>query len=204
MSFSSIAALFSAMVILAFIPSVSVITVSARAASSGFIHGAFTSLGIVAGDIIFILLAIMGLSFLVETLGKQFVLIKYLGGAYLILLGIQLWRSKSKTMHTGAATDSSLLSSFMAGLLITLGDQKAILFYLGFFPAFVDLSRITYVDTGIIMVTAIVAVGGVKLGYALMANRARQFINNPVAIKRINIAAGAVLIGVGIFLVAST
>jgi threonine/homoserine/homoserine lactone efflux protein len=57
---SSIAALFAAMIVLASIPSVSVMAVSARSATSGFIHGAFTALGIVVGDIIFIILAIYG------------------------------------------------------------------------------------------------------------------------------------------------
>ena len=55
MTFSSIVALFSAMVVLAFIPSVSVLAVSTRSATSGFIHGVFTTLGIVVGDIIFII-----------------------------------------------------------------------------------------------------------------------------------------------------
>ncbi|HBE31773.1 MAG TPA: hypothetical protein DD990_10680, partial [Cyanobacteria bacterium UBA11368] len=51
---------------------------------SGFIHGVFATIGIVLGDIIFIIIAIWGLSFLAETMGNLFVLIKYIGGAYLI------------------------------------------------------------------------------------------------------------------------
>jgi threonine/homoserine/homoserine lactone efflux protein len=79
MTFSSIVALFSAMVVLASIPSVSVLAVSTRSATYGFIHGVFTTIGIVLGDIIFIIIAIWGLSFLAETMGSLFVLIKYLG-----------------------------------------------------------------------------------------------------------------------------
>jgi threonine/homoserine/homoserine lactone efflux protein len=178
MTFSSIVALFSAMVVLASIPSVSVLAVSTRSATSGFIHGVFTTIGIVLGDIIFIIIAIWGLSFLAETMGSLFVLIKYFGGAYLILLGIGLCRSKSKDVETEEVIESSLLSSFLTGLSITLADQKATLFYLGFFPAFLDISKISYFDTGIIIAITIVAVGGVKLGYAFMADRARLLISS--------------------------
>ncbi|MBD1906421.1 MULTISPECIES: LysE family transporter [Cyanophyceae] len=199
MTFSSIVALFSAMIILASIPSVSVLAVTTRAATSGFIHGIFTTVGIVLGDIIFIIIAIWGLSFLAEAMGSLFVLIKYLGASYLILLGIGLWKSKSNNIETEEVVKSSLLSSFLTGLFITLGDQKATLFYLGFFPAFVDISKISYWDTLIIITITIVAVGGVKLGYAFLADRARFFISSKVR-KRINIAAGCVMIGVGVFL----
>lgn len=200
MTVSSIVALFSAMVVLASIPSVSVLAVSTRSATFGLIHGAFTTLGIVLGDIIFIVIAIWGLSFLAETMGSLFVLIKYLGGAYLIGLGIGLCRSKLKNVTTEEVIKSSLFSSFLTGLLITLGDQKATLFYLGFFPAFLDISKISYFDTGIIIAITIVAVGGVKLGYAFMADRARSLISSKTR-KGMNIAAGCVMIAVGMFLI---
>jgi len=203
MTLGSIATLFGIMVVGALIPGVSVLAVSARSSASGFIHGVFTTLGVVVADIIFILLAIFGLSLLAETMGSLFVLIKYLGGAYLIWLGIALWRAKSKIVNTEGKVESSLLSSFLTGLFITLGDQKAVLFYLGFFPAFLDLSTLSYFDTSIIVVTAIIAVGGVKLGYAFMADRASQLFKSADAMKRINIAAGTVMIGVGFFIVAN-
>ena len=90
MTLGSIATLFGAMVILAFVPSVSVLAVTTRSAASGFIHGVFTTAGIVVGDVFFIILAIFGLLVLAEAMGSLFVLINYLGGAYLIWLGIVL------------------------------------------------------------------------------------------------------------------
>jgi threonine/homoserine/homoserine lactone efflux protein len=200
MSLSNIVALFSAMVVLAAIPSVSVLAVSTRSATSGFIHGVFTTIGIVLGDIIFIIIAIWGLSFLAETMGNLFVIIKYLGGVYLIFLGVKFFRSKSKDLDTGKVIETSLLSSFLTGFFITLGDQKATLFYLGFLPAFVDLSQVSVFDTGIIIAIATVAVGGVKLGYAFMANKARLLISSQIT-KGLNIVAGCVLIAVGVFLI---
>lgn len=201
MTFHSIVALFSAMVILAAIPSLSVLTVLTRSASFGLIHGVFTTLGIVVGDVVFILIAIWGLSLLAATLGGIFIAIKYLGGFYLIFLGIGLCWSKPKSnLKAGEVTGSSLVSSFLAGLLITLGDQKATLFYLGFFPAFLDMSEISYVETAVVVATAIVAVGGVKLAYAFMANSAK-FLVSPRVKNSLNTAAGCVMIAVGVFVI---
>ena len=202
MTFGSSVTLFGAMVVLALVPSISVLAVTTRSAASGFIHGVSTTAGIVVGDVFFIILAIFGLSVLAEALGSLFVLVNYLGGTYLIWLGITLWRSRPKAVEEGGVTESSLLSSFLAGLFITLGDQKAILFYLVFFPAFVDLSTLSHLDAGIIILIAIIAVGGVKLAYAFMADRARLLLKRSDAIKRINMAAGTIMIAVGIFLLA--
>jgi threonine/homoserine/homoserine lactone efflux protein len=74
------------MTLLAMVPSVSVLAVSARAASSGFRHGVYVTLGIITGDTVFIVLAIFGLQLLVAALGEAFVFIEYLGGVYLIVL----------------------------------------------------------------------------------------------------------------------
>lgn len=199
MTFNALIALFSTMIVLAAIPSISVLAVSTKSATFGFIHGVFTTLGIILGDIIFILIALGGLSFFAETLGGLFILIKYLGATYLIVLGIGLCRSKSNHIETKTAVESSLISSFLTGLLITLGDQKAILFYLGFFPAFLDISKISYGDILIIILMSIVAVGGVKLGYALMAHQARLLMSSKIE-KRISIMAGCMMILIGIFL----
>jgi threonine/homoserine/homoserine lactone efflux protein len=200
----SIAALFGSMMVLAFIPGISVLVVSARSAASGFTHGVFTTIGIVTGDIIFIILAIYGLSVLAEFMGSRFSLIKYLGGAYLIWLGINLWRSRPGTGKIQNNIEPSILSSFLTGLFITLGDQKAILFYLGFLPAFLDLSSVTLADTGIIILITTLAVGGAKLVYACMADRASRLLSSPSATKTINIVAGTVMIGVGVVLAVKT
>ena len=191
---ASMLALFAAMAALAAVPSVSVLAVTARAASAGFLHGALTAAGVVAGDVLFILLAIFGLALLAETMGSQFGLLQWLGAAYLLWLGTQLWRAGDPASAPAGAPPSSLLSSFMTGLLITLGDQKAVLFYLGFLPAFIDLSAVSVRDAAVISGIAVVAVGGVKLGYAVLAAGAGRRIgaSSGQALKRI--AAGVVWI----------
>ena len=200
LSLASILALLGTLIVLAVIPSVSVLTVSARAAAFGFTHGMFAAFGIVIADIIFILLAVYGLALVAELMGEQFTLIKYIGGVYLVWLGISLWRADARARKTDAIRQSSLGSSFLTGFLITLGDQKAILFYLGFFPAFIDLSLMTPTDTLIIIIIAIIGVGGAKLVYAWLADRASLLLKNARAVRGINILAGCVMITVGVIL----
>lgn len=185
---------------LAIIPSVSVLAVTARAAAFGFTHGMFTALGIVVADIIFILIAVYGLVLVAALMGEQFTWIKLIGGIYLIWLGISLWRADSRAREADEIKQSSWSSSFLTGFLITLGDQKAILFYLGFFPAFIDLSRMTPADTLIIIAIAIIGVGGAKLVYAYLADRASLAFKNTRAVRAINIIAACVMIAVGLTL----
>jgi threonine/homoserine/homoserine lactone efflux protein len=200
MTLSSSMALFSAMVVLASVPSVSVLAVSTRSAAFGFIHGVFTSIGIVIGDIIFILIAIGGLSLLAAKIGSLFILIKYFGAAYLVFLGIGLCRSQPENLESKEIGKPSLWSSFLTGLLITLADQKATLFYLGFFPAFVDMNKISTIDMGIIVAIAIVAVGGVKLIYASISSQSKVFIQSKIS-NRLHFLSGCMMIAVGIVLV---
>jgi threonine/homoserine/homoserine lactone efflux protein len=199
MTASTIAALFSVMVAGALVPGVGVLTVLARTAAAGVSHGIAVTLGIALGDILYIVIALFGLSFLAEALGDGFVLIKYLGAIYLVWLGITVWRSGSKTTEIQKATESSLQSSFFAGLVITMADQKAILFYFGLLPAFLDMSVITYIDVGIIVVLAIIAIS-TKLIYVLMADRAGRFLRSTGVVRRINVVAGAILIAVGLYI----
>jgi threonine/homoserine/homoserine lactone efflux protein len=196
--------LLGALIVLAIIPSVSVLAVTARSAAFGFTHGVLAALGIVAADILFILIAVYGLALVAELMGAQFKLVQYLGGAYLIWLGISLWRADTKARQSDEVKQSSHSSSFLTGFLITLGDQKAILFYLGFFPAFVDLSRMTPADTLIIIIIAIIGVGGAKLVYAYLADRARTVFENTRAVRGINILAACVMIAVGLSLLLKT
>jgi threonine/homoserine/homoserine lactone efflux protein len=201
MTLRSIAALFGTMSILAMLPSASVFAVMARAIASEFTQGVVTAVGIVVGDFIFIILAISGLSAITETIDSLSILVKYFGGAYLMWLGISLWRVKSKTVEVEGIREPFWLANFYSGLLITLSDPKAIFFYMGFFPAFLDLSNISAIDLGIILAVTTLAVGGVKVAYAYMADRARLLFKNPQAKQTLNAIAGTMMIGTGIFLI---
>lgn len=198
LSLSSLATLFVSMLLLAALPSLSVLAVTTRAAASGFVQGVYTTLGILLGDAIFILIAVLGLSALAAAMGPSFVWIKVLGGLYLLWMGVRVLRSTAVLSPATAEAPTSSWSSFMTGLLLTLGDQKAVLFYLGFFPAFVDLRTVTPLDIALILGLTLVAVGGVKLVYAYFADRARSLMTPPLQ-RGLNRLAGGLLIAVGVF-----
>jgi threonine/homoserine/homoserine lactone efflux protein len=204
LNLTTIGALLGTLIVLAIVPSVSVLAVSARAAAFGFSHGLFAALGIVAADILFIVIAVYGLALIAELMGDQFRLVQYIGAAYLAWLGVSMWRADARARSADSLGQSSWLSSFLSGFLITLGDQKAILFYLGFFPAFIDLSTITPADTLIIILIAIVGVGGAKLVYAYLADRAAVVFRDSRALRGLNRFAACIMIAVALALLLKT
>jgi len=177
--------LFAIMSALAAIPSTSVALVVSRSATLGLENGIAVAAGIVTGDLIFVLLAVLGLSVLAETLDGLFHLIRFLAGVYLIWLGVQLFRSTNRAgiAHEQAHKEAheqghgrghktrKLLASYLAGLLLTLGDVKAILFYVSLFPAYIDTGQLAPLDIGIIILITLTAVGGVKITWAVAASR---------------------------------
>lgn len=211
MTLSNGITLFGAMLVLAAIPSSSVLAVVARSLSAGFRQGLMTALGIVAGDFIFILLAMGGLAAIAKSMTVLFLLVKFLGSAYLIWLGILTWRVKptaSDTSNTDVHKASGIQSSsaganFLTGLLITLGDQKAIVFYIGFFPAFLDLSQVAVIDVVAVLAIAALAVGGPKIAYAYLADRSRWLFQSVSAKQWMNRIAGLVMIATGVVLIAN-
>ena len=194
--------LFGSMAILALIPSPSVFTVVARSLSMGLLHGILTATGIMVGDFVFILLAIAGLAAIADSLDLLFTIVKIAGAAYLVWLGIRLWLAKvdAVTISNDQLT-ASLGSSFMCGLLITLGDPKAIVFYISFFPAFVDVSQLSVLDTGVVLLIAAIAVGGTKMAYAYLADQARVLFKSAKAKRLLNRIAAVVMIGTSIVIV---
>ena len=198
MTLGNMFALFGAMLVLAAMPSSSVVIVVSRSLSSGYMHGVLAALGIVVGDIIFILIAIFGLTLLAESMTEMFVLIKYLGGAYLVWLGTGLLFAKPGELQAEKNGSAARSSSFLSGLLFTLADQKALLFYLGFFPAFINLSSLTLADTAAILTIALLAVGGVKLAYAFIADSAALLFTDK-ARRGLNITSGSLMLAIGLF-----
>ena len=198
MSMNSLLALFGAMCLLAIVPGPAVFAVFARAFSSGLSHGIYMTAGIVLGDYVFIVIALFGLSVLAEIMGPTFLFIKYFGAAYLVWLGYKLLRAKASSIDLAAAKDCSRVSSFSTGLLITLGNPKAILFYVGIFPAFINVGDVTFYDTASIMLAATLAFGGVNIGYSLLAVKARDSFRSPNASTVINRVAGTIMVSTGV------
>lgn len=186
------------------LPSISSLAVLSRASTSGFIYGVFTAVGVVLGDIIFILIAIYSVTLLAGNINSLLSLIKFLGAAYLIYLGTIQWRTSINKVEAKKLEKSTSYSSLLTGLFITLADQKAILFYLGVFPALFDLSKNTFVDTGIILIVTILTLGSAKLCYAVMGRKAVAFINNGKILIQLHKMVGLFIIAVGCYIMLTT
>lgn len=200
--------LFTAMVVLAMLPGPGILVVVARSLSGGFKHGVATSIGIVAGDYVFIILSVFGLASLAQTIGDLFVFVRYAGAIYLIYLGVSLLASN--TQSSSAELEGNLESpvrhtmrysmDFVAGLLTTLSNPKAILFYLSFFPAFLDLSTMHYDDLLLILLITTFAVGGVMVAYSYVSVKAQFLLADKKRGRWINRVSSGLLVGSGLFL----
>jgi len=178
------------MFILAVTPGPGVFATVARSLASGFGHAAVVAAGIVCGDLIFLLLAIYGLSSIAELLGDFFLVVKYSGGLYLIFLGLRIWLSPPEPAKIKRIQGLSRKKNFISGLAITLGNPKVILFYLGFLPTFLDLEHLDNLD--ILLTAAIVCLvlGAVLLGYAYGADRTRFLFTGTRSTKYLNRGSG--------------
>jgi threonine/homoserine/homoserine lactone efflux protein len=185
--------------LLAAVPSASVLLVVTRAAAGGLRHGAAAVAGIVVADLLFAGMALFGVAALVQTLGGAAVWLRYAAGLYLLWFGWSLWRAGAGATAV-PAPNLSVVGGFAAGLLLTLGDLKAILFYASLFPAFVPVG-----DPGLggfaqaLLVTA-VSVGGVKLAYAYLAAGRHWSVRSGRSAGLVRRLGGGVVIGAGLWL----
>ncbi len=167
----------------------------------GFPRAAAMSLGIGLGDVIFLLLAVFGLAVLAEALGSFFFVVKLLGAAYLIWLGIALWRSPPQ-VDLSSARSGGGLGPFLGGFALTLGNPKVIAFYLGFLPALMDLQILTRGQLVLVTATTFSVIAGVLMAYAALAARSRQFFANDerggFARRLLGRVMGSTLIGTGV------
>lgn len=201
MTLYSMLAFAGAMFLLAITPGPGVFATISRALASGFNNAAVVVFGMVMGDIIFLLLAIFGLSAIASILGDFFIIIKYLGGAYLLYLGYKILTSKVHETNIKGTTQLSWKKNFLSGLLITLSNPKVILFYLGFLPTFVNLQILTAIDIVIVSSIVTVVLGAVMLTYAYSASSAKKLFKSKSSKRKMNIAAGSVMVAAGSILI---
>ena len=136
-----------ALAIAAAIPGPGVTALVARALGSGFRSSLFMSLGLIIGDLTYLTAVVLGLAIVAQTFGTVFLVIKWLGVAYLAYLAWAFWTAGISAEKIEAKkSKGGLFSSFLAGLTVTLGNPKTMLFYIALTPTLVDLHTITLAD----------------------------------------------------------
>tara|TARA_E500000318_G_scaffold4924_1_gene4991 strand:+ start:6954 stop:7586 length:633 start_codon:yes stop_codon:yes gene_type:complete len=195
---------------MAALPSSSVALVVARSAMSGVPHGLAVAAGVVAGDLIFMAMAILSMAALASQLGALFLLIKYAAGLYLVWFGVGLIRRQRGNISSGEHASApkngrgGLVTSFVAGLLLTLGDIKAIFFYASLLPTFVDLGALSGTDVALLSAVTVMSVGGVKVVYAVAASRLALAAQGFRYLKQAKMLAGAFFVAAGGYLLLKT
>jgi threonine/homoserine/homoserine lactone efflux protein len=173
----------------------------ARSISGGFKAAWPLALGVAIGDAFWPLLAVLGVSWLVEEIDGLMFWMRYFASVFFIFIGVSLIRkSDAVILADNRLTRPGVWAGFLAGVAVILGNPKAILFYMGMLPGFFDLTKVTPKDiTAIVIISMLVPFIG-NLGFAAAIDRARGLLNSPDALKRMNVFAGILLLLVGLFL----
>jgi threonine/homoserine/homoserine lactone efflux protein len=126
--------------LLNFTPGADTLYIVGRSTLQGTRAGAVAALGIGAGCCVHMLAAALGLSAVLATSATAFTVVKLIGAAYLVYLGISLWRSGSgaRAAHAAPSSPASLRAVFAQGVLTNVLNPKVALFFLAFLPQFVD------------------------------------------------------------------
>ena len=182
-------------------PGPGVMACVSRALTSGFKKAVFVVMGIVVGDMFFLVMAIYGLSAIAEILGGVFMVVKYCGAAYLIWLGYRTWTSKIDVHAPRPNEANSRKSCFLSGLTITLGNPKAIVFYLSLLPAFLDLRNLNHSEVLTTASIVVLTLGTVLFSYSYAADLVRNFLRSERALCRVRRCSGTVMISAGVAMV---
>lgn len=173
----------------------------ARAMSGGFASAWPLAVGVTLGDILWPLLAILGVSWILSVYGDFLELMRWVASATFLIMGWLVIRSAGEPIGANSRlTRPGRWAGFAAGVAVIIGNPKAILFYMGMLPGFFDVTILTGWDIVAICAvsTAIPLVGNLCL--ALFVDRARRLLKSPQAVRRMNLTAGSLLILVAIAL----
>ncbi|RWQ39213.1 MAG: LysE family translocator [Mesorhizobium sp.] len=186
----------AALGIAAAIPGPGLTALIARALGSGFRSALAMSFGLMLGDLTYLTAVVLGLALVAQTFGMAFLAIKWLGVAYLAFLGWRFWTS-GITPETVEAKKGrgGLVSSFIAGLAVTLGNPKTMIFYLAITPTIVDLKTITLADYGILVALTLFVLLVVLVPYLALAAKARGLLKSPRALRVLNRTAAGFMVG---------
>ena len=170
----------------------------ARSLKSGFAGAWPLALGVAIGDLCWPALALLSLGQIVSLHGDLIFWLRYIAVAVFVGMGIGLYLAPVRPLQAESKlTKEGVLAGFLAGLMVIIGNPKAMLFYIGILPGFFDVSRLQIADIAVIALISALApfTGNLILGLAV--GRARQLISSVSARRRLNQGSGIIFIAVG-------
>ncbi len=153
--------------------------------------------GVALGDLTAMSLSLLGVGALLAASSDLFTVLKWVGAAYLIYLGIRLWRAPVGDDLTATIERHSPWVMMAHAYAVTALNPKSILFFIAFVPQFMDPSR-AWAPQAAILVATFVTLAALNAGlYGLLASRAGGVIRRPKVRRVVNRVGGGVLIGAG-------
>ncbi len=168
-------------------------------------HGRQSTLPVVAGvalgDSVAITLSLIGLGTLLATSALWFTVIKWLGGLYLVYLGVKLLRGAGKTvsLHSDQDQSSSPRKLFGNAFIVTALNPKSIVFFIALLPQFISPAHPPVPQLWILGVTFVVLATIGATSYALFAASIRRFLASPRAQKAYGMVGGGLLCAAGVW-----
>ena len=155
--------------------------------------------GFVLADLIWFTLAATGMAVLAQTAHTLFLVVKYVGAAYLIYIAYRLWTDPGVPVAENRdATPTSALRLLLAGITLTLGNPKVMIFFLALLPTVVDLRAVGVTEYFQIAAAMCVILTSVLSAYAMAAMRTRRIFKNPRALRWLNRGTGTVMAGAAV------
>jgi threonine/homoserine/homoserine lactone efflux protein len=189
-----------ASVVLLLTPGPAVLYIVARSVAQGRAAGLVSVLGIHLGTIVHVAAAAVGLSALLVSSALAFAIVKYLGAAYLVWLGIRTFMAKDPDPDTPAVPTGSLRRAFRDGFVVNLFNPKTAIFFLAFLPQFVDPARGALHGQILVLGLTFMGLGLVSDGtFAVAAGTAGEFLRRSRRVLRFQRwFAGTSIIGLGV------
>ena len=188
--------LYSAALVLLFLtPGPVWVAMLARGLKGGFAGAWPLALGVAFGDVAWAVAALLTLNQVASFDADLVFWLKYVAVFVFVAMGVSLMRSKIETINLpNQLTRPGMLAELSAGILVILGNPKAILFYIGILPGFFTVAALRPIDIAVIGgLSALVPFLG-NLALALMFDHVSKMLNSPVLRQRINRITGVVLI----------
>lgn len=145
------------------------------------------------GEALWLTLAVAGLALLAQTFGAVFTALKYLGAAYLLFLAWRMWRAPAELADGALPAGRRPWRMFAAGLLVTLGNPKIMVFYVALLPTIIDLDRLDLPGWAALTATMLAVLAAVDLGWSLLAVRARRLLRTPRSVRVANRAGASAM-----------
>lgn len=145
------------------------------------------------GEALWLACALFGLAALAQSFHTGFLALKYAGVAYLLYLAWRMWRADPADPNPEEAPEGGAGRLFLAGLAVTLGNPKIMVFYLALLPSLVSVEDTGFSGWALLTLTMFLVLATVDLAYVVLAEKLRKIFTSPRVMKLVNRGAAGVM-----------